>query len=271
MKFVPLSDADSAGRFGGKAASLARAVRAGLPVPSGLALDAGGVELLVGGDTNVRAEVMAVPARLGGAVAARSSAIGEDGDSHSFAGQHESHLNLTTGTALVDAIAQIHASVRSLGALAYRRRRGIADEPRTGVVVQQLVAADCAGVVFTVNPVTGADELVVEAAWGLGESVVAGRVTPDLYRLGHDGTVFERTMGDKDTAIMPSTGGGTYEAHLDAERAARPCLDAARLRTLHALALACTRAFGSQLDLEWAFVGPSVYLLQWRPVTASGR
>lgn len=101
--------------------------------------------------------------------------------------------------------------------------------------------------------------------------MVAGLVTPDVYRLAHDGTLCERTVGDKDVAILPSASGGTHEARLSAERAAQPCLDAARLRTLHALALACVRAFGPRLDLEWAFVEQTIYLLQWRPVTASVR
>lgn len=269
MTVVALADAESARRFGGKAACLARAVSAELPVPAGFAVAAGAVERLIAGDAAVRADVTPLPARLGGAVAARSSAIGEDGETHSFAGQHETHLNVTTGDALADAIARVHASARSPGALAYRRHRGIAGEPSIGVVVQQLVAADCAGVLLTMNPVTGADELVAEAAWGLGEAVVAGRVTPDVYRLARDGTVCERTIGDKDVAILPSASGGTRETRLPPDRAARPWLDAAQVRTLHGLA--CMRAFGPRLDLEWAIVEQTIYLLQWRPMTASVR
>ena len=267
--FVELAAAEPASRFGGKASHLAQAVRAGLPVPPGLVMDVEAVERLVAGDAPTRAQVEGLPERLGGAVAARSSAVGEDGQGSSFAGQHETVLNVLTGPALVEAIRRVHASGRSPGALSYRNQRGIAGEPQVAVLVQKLVDPESAGVLFTINPVTGADELVVEAAWGLGEAVVAGTVTPDTYRLGRDGRVMERTAGDKDLAIVPQDGGGTREAPVASERAGSLCLDDGQLAELHALASACERAFGSRLDLEWAFAGGKLYLLQWRPVTTA--
>jgi pyruvate, water dikinase len=268
MSRVPLADAADASRFGGKAARLSEAIRAGLRVPDGVALDADEVGGLVGGDPATRDAVIALVDGLGAPVAARSSAIGEDGIVHSFAGQHETVLNVTTGSALVEAITRVHASAHSPGALAYRRQHGIAGEPRIGVLVQRLVAADCAGVMFSVNPLTGADEIVVEASWGLGEGVVAGLVTPDRYRMARDGKVRERAAGDKDIAVVPRDGGGTEESAIAGERARRLCLADGQLAALVALAGACERAFGPRLDLEWAFAGEALFLLQWRPVTS---
>jgi pyruvate,water dikinase len=267
---TPLEDALPAARYGGKAAKLGEAIRAGLPVPLGVALDADAVEAVVAGDAALRKEIASLPEKLGGPVAARSSAIGEDGVAHSFAGQHETHLNVTSGNALVDAIARVHASARSAGAIAYRKQHGIEGAPKIAVVVQRLVTSECAGVLFTENPVTHADEFVAEAAWGLGEIVVAGLVTPDTYRVARDGRVLERRIGEKDLQIVATADGGTMEEEVDAERASKACLDDARLQKLHALASACERTFGKRLDLEWAFSADgALHLLQWRPITTS--
>jgi hypothetical protein len=120
---------------------------------------------------------------------ARSSAVGEDSEQASFAGQHLTRLNLRSEPELVDAVSAIWDSSRSPSALAYRERLGLPREPRIAVVVQELVDADSAGVLFSRNPLDGSDELVIEAARGLGESVVAGLVTPDRVRLRRDGAV----------------------------------------------------------------------------------
>jgi pyruvate, water dikinase len=266
---VPLLEAAAEARFGGKAARLSEALRAGLPVPHGVALESDAVDRLVAAHAPTREEVLALPARLGGAVAARSSAVGEDSTGASFAGQHATLLNVTTGEALAAAIARIHASAHAAGALAYRQRLGITGEPRIGVVVQRMIEPECAGVLFTVDPLTGDDAVVIEAAWGLGEAVVAGTVTPDRYRLARAGTVLERTAGDKDLAILAQPGGGTSETSVPPARAAQLCLGDARLAALHDLAMRCERVFGPRLDLEWAFTEGALYLLQWRPVTSA--
>jgi pyruvate, water dikinase len=129
------------------------------------------------------------------------------------------------------------------------------------------VVADCAGVLFTQNPFDGADEIVIEACWGLGESVVAGLVTPDRFRVSREGTVLERTPGMKDIAIRILPEGGTQESEVPAELIRALCLDDTRLRELHALATKCEKTFGGTQDLEWAFAGGTLYLLQRRTVT----
>jgi pyruvate,water dikinase len=206
---------------------------------------------------------------LGGRVAVRSSAVGEDAADASFAGQHATVLGVTDADALLSAVATVWQSGHGDAALAYRRKLGIAGPPRIAVVLQQLIDADCAGVLFTINPLTGADERVIEAAWGLGEAVVAGLVTPDRYRMRRGGAILERTVGDKDIAIRPAPGGGTVEIAVPAARARTACLDDAKLGQLDQLASRCEAGARAPVDLEWAFAGSDLYLLQRRDVTRS--
>ncbi|WP_437675352.1 PEP/pyruvate-binding domain-containing protein [Sorangium sp. So ce131] len=255
------------GEFGGKAAQLGRARRSGLPVPPGWAASAGFVERVVAGDEAAVGRLVEAFVELDGPVAVRSSGVGEDGAAASFAGQHATELNVRGREALLEAVHKVHRSARTEAALAYRRRLGLPPEPRLGVVVQRLVHAECAGVLFTRHPTTGADERVIEAAWGLGEAVVAGLVTPDSYRVARGGRVLERRPGEKDLAIVWSEAGGTEEVPVEAERVGALCLDDARLAALDALAAACEAAFGGTQDIEWAFAGDRLYLLQRRAIT----
>ena len=140
-----------------------------------------------------------------------------------------------------------------------------------GVVVQALVRAEVAGVLFTRNPMTGADERVIEASFGLGESVVSGIVTPDRFRVARGGRVLAREAGDKDVEIAWNEEGGTIERPVDPARAASLCLDDARLAALDELASRCERIEPGPHDIEWAFEGERLYLLQRRPITRAGR
>ena len=127
---------------------------------------------------------MAKTARpLGGPLAVRSSAVDEDGADASFAGQHLTLLNVPSSEQLGAALSEIWWSANSDSAITYRQRVGLFTRPSVGVVVQALLDPDSAGVMFTQNPITGADERMIEASWGLGEAVVAGLVIPDSYRI----------------------------------------------------------------------------------------
>jgi len=108
---------------------------------------------------------------------------------------------------------------------------------------------------------------VVEAAWGLGESVVAGLVTPDNYRMARGGRVLERTLGDKDLAIVWDDGGGTSEIEVEPHRASQWCLSDAQLLRLDQLASRCEASFGGTQDLEWSFAQDELFLLQRRAIT----
>lgn len=269
MQPVPFAEASDENRFGGKSASLGRAIVAGLPVPPGYALEPALVDAVAAGDAEAGGAVGALFDELGPRVAVRSSALGEDSDEASFAGQHATVLAVSSAAGIREAVAQVRASAHTPAALAYRAKVGIEGPPRIGVAVQRMVPSDRAGVLFTRHPVTGAVERTIEAAWGLGEVIVGGLVVPDMFRIAPDGTVLERTPGDKDLMIAPDPAGGTREVALDAVRAQTLCLDDAQLAALHALASRCEALYGPALDIEWAFVEGALYLLQCRAITAS--
>ena len=263
---VPLAEAHDETRFGGKAVGLGAAIRAGLPVPPGFAIATDAVEEIVQGN----AEAAAGIARHDlGAMAVRSSAVGEDSGAASFAGQHLTCLNIRDDAELARAIVDIWHSAHGEAASAYRRKMGIEGAPAIGVVVQKLVIPDCAGVLFTRDPVTGAQRRLIEASWGFGEAVVSGLVTPDSYRAWPHGQVESCIPGEKDRILQLSPDGGLTEAPVDAARAAYLCLGDEQLAALNDLAKSCENAFGPDQDIEWAFAADRLYLLQCRSMTAA--
>lgn len=120
---------------------------------------------------------------------------------------------------------------------------------------------------FTRNPVTGADERVIEASWGLGEAVVQGSVIPDQYRVDRSGQVLERRSGVKSVAIRGLPDGGTFEEDVRPELVEQLCLDDAQAGELNMLAGRCEEVYGEGRDIEWAFAGGQLYLLQCRAIT----
>ena len=267
---VPLADARDERAFGGKAVQLGAAIRAGLPVPDGFALAADLVEAVSQGERAARAILDELGDRLTGPLAVRSSAIGEDSIAASFAGQHATLLNVHGVASTAQAVQAVWRSAWSESALAYRRRVGAEGPVRMGVVVQRLVAADIAGVLFTRNPITGIDELVVEASWGLGETVVQGLVVPDFYRVARTGEVIERRPGTKKVAVRRLANGGTRAEPVEPELVERLCLADAHLRALSQVALRCDEVFGQgPHDIEWALEAGAPYLLQRRPIAAT--
>lgn len=267
---VPLEEARDASLFGAKAVGLGEAARAGLPLPPGIALSGSTVEAVAGGDRTVTEEITKLVGPLGGPLAVRSSAVDEDGAEASFAGQHLTLLNVPSAEQLSSAVREVWWSANSDSAITYRQRVGLFTRPSVGVVIQKLLHPECAGVMFTRNPVNGADERVVEASWGLGEAVVAGRVIPDHFRIGRSGEVLERTPGLKKLAIRTLAEGGTVEEEIAHERAEQLCLDDAQLGALCRLAERCEDVYGPDRDIEWAFADTQLYLLQCRAITRAG-
>ncbi|SDC16318.1 Pyruvate phosphate dikinase, PEP/pyruvate binding domain [Geodermatophilus telluris] len=263
---LPLAEVADADVYGAKAVSLGVAARAGLPVPAGTALPADLVARAAE-DAAARAVVRDAAAALGGPLAVRSSAVGEDGARSSFAGQHLTVLNVADPGEAVAAVLRVAGSACAPSALAYRQARGDPGAAGCGVVLQCLVTPTVAGVLFSRDPVTGADQLVVEASWALGEAVVEGLVTPDLFRLDPDGRLLESVVGVKDRAVVPRPGGGTATVAVDGGRARRPCLTDADLAALADLAHRCDALFGDPSDVEWAIPGGAPVLLQRRPIT----
>ena len=253
--------------FGGKAAQLATLLRAGLPVPAGVALSVELVEAVTAGDPAATAELERGRSLLRPPLAVRSSAVGEDSDDTSFAGQHLTCLNVRRAGEAVAAVREVWSSAHSPSALAYRARIGVDDLPRVAVVLQELVEADRAGVLFTRNPLDGADEFVVEAAWGLGEGVVEGIVTPDRFRIRRDGTALERVAGIKDLAVVSAPEGGTRQAPIEGDRARTLCLTDSELAELAQLGQRCEHVVGEARDIEWAYADGALHLLQCRAIT----
>lgn len=267
---VPLAKARDDAIFGSKAVGLGQAAREGLPLPPGVALSGAIVEAVAAGEQRAIKKVEKSVRPLRGPLAVRSSAVDEDGADASFAGQHLTLLNVPDHEGVRSALREIWWSANSDSAITYRQRVGLFTRPSVAVVIQALLDPDVAGVMFTQNPVTGEDERVVEASWGLGEAVVSGRVIPDHFRIDRSGKVLERTAGFKQILIRSLPEGGTVEEKLDRERAEQLCLEDDQLEQLNALADRCETVYGPARDIEWAIAAGELYLLQCRAVTRAG-
>ncbi|MSP12898.1 MAG: hypothetical protein EXR62_08065 [Chloroflexi bacterium] len=202
-------------------------------------------------------------------VAVRSSAVDEDGNMASFAGQHETFLNIAGIKALADAVVRCWASAHADRALEYRRQQGLAlDNVRLAVLVQQLVIADVAAVVFSANPVTGnRDEVVINASWGLGESIVGGTVTPDTVMVRKsDLAVLMYQIADK-RRMTVAVADGTKEVDIPRILRKQPALEEGQAAEMARLAVDLEQVMGWPVDIECAFQGGRLYLLQCRPIT----
>jgi pyruvate,water dikinase len=303
---VRASDLD---RVGGKAASLGELTAAELPVPPGFVVSAdtyrtfieeAGIddelfgameideedssalagaqerayELILGTEmpSDVREEILDAYHSLGDGeefVAVRSSATAEDLPDASFAGQQETFLNVTEED-LLECVKECWASLFSQRAIYYRNRQGFPHEDvDIAVVVQQMVDADKAGVMFTSHPSTGAPQTILEAAWGLGEAVVSGSVSPDNYVVDRaTGEVEEVTVADKKVQCIkdPETGETAEVEVPEDERNAR-VLDDDEIARLVELGREVEEYYDAPQDVEWAMVDGDVYMLQSRPIT----
>ena len=278
---------------GGKARSLRKLEAAGQPVPPGFvittqayrefiavnSLDASDVltpDMFV--DTKMPADIAdaiaSAYAQLGNgdaAVAVRSSATAEDLPTLSFAGQQESFLNVRGSAAVCKAVQNCWASLWTQRAVAYRRQMHVErGSVAMAVIVQTMVPAETSGVLFTANPATGErNEIVVNAAFGLGESVVGGHLTPDTFIVRRDDLELkEAIVGDKQTMIVSADEQGTSSQLVSEEQSQRLSLEPAVLRELVSLSLEVQELFGGvPQDIEWAWAEQRLWLLQARPIT----
>ncbi len=203
-------------------------------------------------------------------VGVRSSATAEDLPYASFAGQQDTYLNVVGEDAVVRAVQRCWASLWTDRAVSYRKTNGI--EHRTvslAVVVQRMIDAAAAGVMFTANPVTGTrHQTVIDASAGLGEAVVSGAVNPDHFVVDSARrTIVERRLGDKRVVILSRPGGGTDSRHVE-DRSAEPCLTDDQVLELVKLGGRVTALYASPQDTEWALDGAGrFWLTQARPIT----
>ena len=265
-KVVPFNKAIEIPLYGSKAVGLGEAARQGLPVPPGVALSGDLVEAVAAGEEKAIEKVAAAIATLRPPFAVRSSAVDEDGAATSFAGQHRTLLNVHSVADVPAAVREVWWSANSDSAITYRQHLGRFTRPSVGVVIQTLLNPSAAGVMFTENPVTGADERLIEASWGLGEAVVAGLVVPDHFRLDRYGQVLERKAGRKRIAIRSLPNGGTFEEPVPPAQVNQFCIEDGHLAALGQLALQCEQIYGPRRDIEWAFQDGRLYLLQCRAV-----
>jgi len=205
------------------------------------------------------------------AVAVRSSANAEDLPGLSFAGQQETYLNISGADALIAAVRNCWASLWTPQAISYRHEHDIdQDSVAMAVVVQIMVPAKVAGILFTANPATGSrDEMIVNASFGLGEAVVGGQVTPDTYIVDRDSmTVKETIIGPKEVKIISDGTQGTRLEDVSAEDRELSSLTDTLLDELAALAVKVEQHFdGLPQDIEWAIAADKLWLLQARPIT----
>ena len=252
-KVVAFSRARETSLYGSKAVRLGDATRQGIAVPPGVALSGALVEAVASEDDKAVEKVAKAIASLPAPFAVRSSAVDEDGAAASFAGQHLTVLNVHSAADVPGAVREVWWSANSDAAITYRQRIGLLARPSVGVIVQTLLNPTVAGVMFTEHPVTGVDERLIEASWGLGEAVVAGLVVPDHFRLDRLGRVLECKVGRKRIAVRSLPNGGTFEEQIPAAQVSQLCLGDAELAALGELALQCEKVYGPRRDIEWAF------------------
>ena len=303
------------GLVGGKAASLGRLVGAGFPVPSGFtvsteahdeflsagnlvvqikeilaATDFGDAEGLERQTEQIRALIVAspIPDDVAGQVidayralgdepfvAVRSSGTAEDLAEASFAGLHDTYLDVKGEDAVVDALRRCWASMWTARATSYRHT-GLfeQDTARLAVVVQTMVESEVSGVMFTANPLAvRTDEIVVNASWGLGEGIVSGILTPDEFVLSQSTlAVKKKTLGGKEKQVVrnPESGVGTVAVDVPAALRAQLALSDEAVRELADLGRRVMDFYGGlPQDIEWAFADGAFHLLQSRPVTGA--
>jgi pyruvate,water dikinase len=283
----PLADLSGADQalFGGKSAALGELLGAGVRVPPGFAMSREAFAL--GREQTAMPVVVREQIALHYAaleqqsgthqppVAVRSSAVGEDSETATFAGQQQTLLWVRGVDAICDAVQVCWDSLFSIEAVSYRRQMGDASDPAMGVAIQLMVDAAVSGVLFTCNPLSGDPSMVaINASWGLGLAVVGGEVTPDDYLISKvTREVVREQLGAKTLEYVPDpAGSGVKLCGVPDDRAAARCLDERAITALLDVARAAERHFGSHQDVEWAIARSgsppeNLFVLQSRPVT----
>ena len=275
---LDLAECDDVLLTGGKGTSLGRLIRGGFPVPPGFVVTTRAYRLAhetvsstsgsVGLPAGVSEEIcQAYRAMGGGTVAVRSSATAEDLASASMAGQCETILDVEGETNLLDAVRRCWASLAAPHIQAYFDEHKIdSSKVAMAVVVQRLVPADVAGVLFTVNPNgIGRGSMLIEANWGLGETVVGGQVQPDMLLVDREtGRLLSSVIGDKRTWLAPGAG---KEQPVEDSLRKKACLSEEDVHRLWKMGTRIAAQLGAPQDIEWAIHSGNLYLLQSRPIT----
>lgn len=272
--------ASDASLYGGKGASLGRLASANR-IPPGFCLSivayrrwaaAGATQMPAGLESEIRAAYAELEKGCGVAdvpVAVRSSAVDEDGSGESFAGLHDTYLNVVGGDAVIESVINCWESLKNPHALEYRAEKGLDSESAMmGVVVQQLVFADVSSVAFSANPISGdRSEVVINANYGLGEAVVSGVTTPDMITVKKDDLSLQQvSIGAKERMTI-RTPTGTAEANVPRIMRSQPALTPQQATEIAQLAIDLESRYGWAVDIECAIQGSDLFLLQCRPIT----
>jgi phosphoenolpyruvate synthase/pyruvate phosphate dikinase len=218
----------------------------------------------------VRAAYGALCDKLGENCAVRSSAVSEDGSAASFAGLYETYLNVKGADSVLEYVQRCYQSLWADRAVSYRTRRGGGADEAMAVVVMGLVPSETSGIAFTAHPVTGSlDQIVINASYGLGEAIVSGRVTPDMFVIAKGtGAVVSRDIYPKTLALYPHPdGGGVVEEELAGAKCTAPSITDEDAVAVARMAERVESHYGSPQDIEWAMAAGKLYLLQSRPIT----
>lgn len=200
-------------------------------------------------------------------VAVRSSATAEDLEDASFAGQQETYLNVVGETALFTKIKECYASLWGNRAVSYRKRQGYDKQTvALAVVIQQMIESEYAGVLFTQNPATAKQEVLINASYGLGEAVVSGMVSPDEYHCEKDGALKSVVIGKKEKQILYDQV-GTKVIPVSAKQQMEQVLQPFLIRSLVLKAMEVEAHYGHPMDIEWAVRDNEIYILQARSIT----
>jgi pyruvate,water dikinase len=201
--------------------------------------------------------------------AVRSSATAEDLEGASFAGLQDTYLNVTGTDAILTMIRRCWSSVFTPRVMVYRVRKGFDHaEVRLAVLVQKMVDADVSGVVFTRDPNTGENHMIIEAGWGLGEAIVGGEVTPDHYVIdGPTQKIIQKQLSEQRVRIVRAEGGGNRHEDVPAKERNVQKLSDERIRSLASLARRIESHYRRPMDVEWCADRQGLYIVQARPVT----
>lgn len=276
---------------GGKGANLGELLQAGIQVPDGFAVTAEAYRTFIQENEincelkaeviqekiragrfskEIQSEILAMYESMGAnkRVAVRSSATAEDLPEASFAGQQETYLNVVGAEELISKIKDCYASLFGQRAVIYRKNHGFHNtDAALAVVVQEMVESECAGVLFTVNPTTAdKDEMLVNASFGLGESVVSGAVTPDSFLLDSKGKIKKKVLGSKETQMIYCEM-GTNTIPTKKEQQKSFSLTENQLQKLAEQGKRIEEHYKMPMDIEWGISRGNIYILQARPIT----
>lgn len=257
--------------YGGKAASLGEMLNAGIPVPNGFGIAAQACAEFseAGPSEEFVTELYAAFDRLGAArVAVRSSAIAEDSSDASWAGQLESYLNVERD-GLLESVKKCWDSIHADWVQEYAKDKNVKDaDLLVGIAVQQMVDSEVSGVLFTVDPVSQDEQLlVIEAVYGLGEMIVQGIVTPDHWVVQRDSLAVRDFEINIKKEQMIYRGGETVIVSLDDQVGDKATLREAQVQEIARLGYAIEAHYGHPQDIEWAFSNGKFYIVQARPIT----